>query len=101
MIGRAHRIHIARTRNSFDPGLQRARNLSELVWTTRGIATPKRQRQDRYVFDTAGLHQWLQHPKARRPPVLVRVNCVVETHDGLSARLTDFELHGDDTDART
>ena len=77
------------------------RYLSELMRAERRIAAPHGQGDDGHVIDALGLDERLSNPDAGRPPVLVRIDGVVEAHDGVITVNSDFVLDGQDRQAGT
>ena len=71
-----------------------------LVGATRGVLSPEGQRNDGHIVDALGLHERLQDADIRRPPVLVRIDGVVETDNRFGARLAHLELHAEHGHAR-
>ena len=96
----ADRVDVARALDALEFGLERVRNHEQVVGPAFLVLCPQRRGHDRNVVDPLGLDERRHDAEARRPPVLVGVNSVVEAHQGLGPRLTDLELHGEYADAR-
>ncbi len=88
------RIHVAGVWNSFDLTFDGARHLSEFMSTERRIAAPQGEGDDRHVVDALRLDQRLPDTDARRSPILIRIDGVVEPYDGIVTMDADLVLHG-------
>ncbi len=95
----ADRVDVAGVRHPLDLAFDGARDLSEFMAAERGIAAPQGERDDGHVVDALRLDQRLPDADARRAPVLIRIDRVVEPHDGIIAVNADLVLHREDREA--
>jgi hypothetical protein len=96
----ADRGHLARARHALELRFQRVGDAFDLEGATFVIVGPQRERDDRHVVDALGLHERLAHAELLGEPIPVRVDRVLEAHQGFGARHADLELRGHHGQAR-
>ena len=96
----ADRGHLARARHALELRFQRVGDAFDLEGAAFVVVGPQRERDDRHVVDALGLHERLAHSELLGEPIPVRVDRVVEAHQGFGARHADLELRRHDGQAR-
>ena len=98
--GCTERIDIARARDALHFRFERPRHLPQLCCTAVSPLAPQGESQDGNIVDAAGTHHGLQYAKTGWPPLLIRIDGVVQTHQRFRTLFTHLELDGQHRKAR-
>ena len=98
--GSAYRSDLARSGDALEIALDAVGNALEVEGADRGVFAEQRERHDRHVVDALGLDQRIEDAEALGQPIGIRIDRVVEAHQGLGAADSRLVLHRHDGEAR-
>ena len=93
VAGAAYGRHFTRTGNALQLDFRRVRHLGQIKCRALRIRRPQGKTHDRHIVNADRLDDGVLHTEVGGDPIAVRLNRVVQAHQGADAILAYFVLH--------